>query len=361
MLSYDASHAQEQIEQEIAEIPSGAAVRQRKLPAADRMEFLFARQARKEIRRIVSDFDFVHIHSVWDSICRAALSVVAQSRVPWAVLSNGMLDPWSLAQKSLKKKIALALGMKSLLNRADFIHVGNETEESSIRMLGLTCPVEIIPNGIYPEEFNGLQQGGFFAAHPELKGQPYILFLGRLHHKKGLDFLADAFERVARKRPDVRLVVVGPDNGAREPFEKAIAQKSLSNRVHVIGPLFGRERFSAFRDAACFCLPSRQEGFSVAILEAMACGTPVVISEACNFPEVQTSGAGFVVPLEAGSIADAMDRIVSNPAFGLETGAKGRALVNARFVWPVIASAAIAAYEKAQNRRSKSKPTRASV
>ena len=109
--------------------------------------------------------------------------------------------------------------------------------------------------------------------------------MSRLHHGKGLDLLADAFASVNAAKPDVQLVVAGPDRGAQGPFLERIHRLGLASRVHVVGPLYDDAKKSALRDCSAYCLPSRQEAFSIAILEAMAAGAPCVISRACNFPE----------------------------------------------------------------------------
>lgn len=348
ILSYDTPSARTQIEQEIAEVPGASLLRRITLPAPDRFERLFALRAGKELNKVVANFDMIHVHNIWDSINRQAFTVARKQGVPYAILANGMLDPWSLQQKSWKKRLALSLGIRQMLNRAAFLHVGNLDEKIGVERLGLLAPVEIIPNGINPQEFDPLpEQGQFYAAHPELNGQPFVLFLSRLHYKKGLDYLAAAYVKIAPHHPMVHLVVAGPDDGARESFEREIHAAGLRERVHVVGPIYGRERFHILRDAACFCLPSRQEGFSIAILEAMACGTPVVISQNCHFPEVAESGAGEVVPLEVPAIASALDRVLSDGALRARMGTAGQALVHRQYTWPQVARQTLAAYERA--------------
>src|SRR5262249_20284038 len=156
---------------------------------------------------------------------------------------------------------------RRMLNRARSLHLGNDDERRLTEPLGLHPKSFIIPNGIFLSEFDPLPSPGTFCeAHPELRGDPFILFLSRLHHKKGLDILADAFAIVAVKMPKVRLVVAGADDGAKHSFEQRIKALGLTRRVHLVGPLYGRQKLAALVDASSFCLPSRQEGFSIAIL-----------------------------------------------------------------------------------------------
>jgi glycosyltransferase involved in cell wall biosynthesis len=214
--------------------------------------------------------------------------------------------------------------------------------------LRLTVPTVVLPNGVFLEELAPLPAPGTFrATHPELGAAPFVLFLARLHSKKGLDVLADAFVELGRWRADVRLVVAGPDDGAQVGFLRQVKGAGIAPRVHVVGPLYGRDKLSALVDAACFCLPSRQEGFSVAITEALACGIPVVISEACHFPEVADAQAGIVVPLEPATIARALETILADPALGGRMGQAGAALVRSRYTWDAIAAACLKAYQPA--------------
>jgi glycosyltransferase involved in cell wall biosynthesis len=350
LMAYDAPATKEAIDRERGEVAGADRIVLQLLPSPDRLESVFARGARRQIEHIIRDQSIVHTHSIWNSITRVAHASALAHGVPFVVLANGMLDPWSMRQKAMKKQLALATGMRNTLNRAAFIHVANEYEKQGVRAVNITAPVEIIPNGINPEEFEPRPPPGlFYAQHPELKNQPFVLFLSRVHFKKGLDYLAAAFARVAAKRPDVRLVVAGPDEGAREPFEAAIRASGLGDRVHLVGSIYSRDRYSALRDAACFCLPSRQEGFSVAILEAMACGTPVVVSEGCHFPELAARGAGEVVPLETGAIAEALERVLVNDALRERMGAAGREMVMSEYTWPLIAEKMAIAYGRFAN------------
>jgi glycosyltransferase involved in cell wall biosynthesis len=350
LASYEAPDAAERVGKAYGKVPRGLNFRLHALPRSGRLERLLARGARRTLRGFVADADVVHLHSVWDPVLVAAATEARRQHKPYFVLLNGMLDPWSLSQRAAKKRLALALVYRRMLNGAAALHLGNADEGHLIGPLGLRPPGVIIPNGVFFEEIEPLPAPGTFRRqHPELGDNPYVLFLSRLHFKKGLDYLADAFARTAKGHAGVRLVVAGPDDGAEQDFRQRVAAQGIADRVHVVGPLYGEAKFAAMVDATCFCLPSRQEGFSVAVLESLACGTPVVISPGCHFDEVGPAGAGRVVPLDSDAIAAALTDIVSNHATRQAMSANGRRLIQSHYTWQRVADLATAAYAKSLN------------
>jgi glycosyltransferase involved in cell wall biosynthesis len=328
-------------------IPYFEKVQRHELEPPDRLERLTARRARPALADLASAVQVLHLHGVWDPILKAAADEARLASRPYAIEPHGMLDPWSLRQSATKKRIALLLGYRKMLADACFLHALNSEEKSLIESLALPCPIEVIPNGVFLEEIEPLPpRGTFYAAHAPLEGKPYVLFLSRLHYKKGLDYLAVAFALLARENARVQLVVAGPDGGESEAFEQRVQQLGVGPRVHMVGPLYGRDKIAALVDAACFCLPSRQEGFSVAVTEALACGVPPVISQACHFPEVADAGAGEVVPLEAGAVAAALRRVLSDPQRRERMAAAGRELVASRYTWARVAAQTLEAYRR---------------
>jgi glycosyltransferase involved in cell wall biosynthesis len=316
------------------------------------LDKLTARPARRALAQLITKDHFVHLHGIWEPVLRAGGLVADDIGAPYTVTPHGMLDPWSLRQHAFKKRLAMRLGYRRMLVHAAFIHALNNEEARLMKPLSLGRPSEVIPNGIFLDELAVTPPAGTFrTAHPQLGDAQFVLFLSRLHEKKGLDYLADAFAMVAETHPHVKLVVAGPDGGARADFISRIEQAGIRDRVLLVGPLYAADKYGAMIDATCFCLPSRQEGFSVAIIEALACGLPVVVSENCHFEEIDTAGAGRVVRLEAEAIATALRGMLTNEATRLEMSERGRRLVHENYTWPQIAQMTIAAYERAWNQR----------
>lgn len=323
---------------DLAPIGNLSTAQVRQAPPLSLRQSMMSRTADAQLTAAMLEHDVVHMHGIWDLLLFAAAGAAHAKAKPYIITPHGMLDPWSLSQKRWKKWIALNLGWRSMLDRAAALHFLNDDERQLAARLKLVSPGFVIPNGIDPEVLEDHPSPTVFRKLvPALGDRPYILFLSRLHFKKGLDYLADAFHIVVQRGLDVDLVVAGPDDGALGAMEKRVAALGLVKRVHITGPIYGDAKLAALAGAACFCLPSRQEGFSVAILEALACGTPVVISENCHFPEVAQAGAGEIVPLEATAIATAISSILSDPRLGRQMGDAGRQLVADRFTWPRIA------------------------
>lgn len=335
----------------LASVPGMERVELLPLPPAHGLPLGLPALARS-LRGLAAGRDMLHLHGVWDPVLPLAARAAKALGVPYVLTPHGMLDPWCLAQKRLKKRLALRLFHADMLRGARFLHVLNSVEAEHVRALGLSQNLVVLPNGLFRQELFAMAAGDPHSRGPGAglarAGRPYALFLGRLHFKKGLDILAEAFRLVAQAVPEADLVVVGPDQGAGEAFRRSIEGFGLGERVRLPGPLYGADKLDALRGAACFCLPSRQEGFSMAVLEALGCGTPVVLSRQCNFPEVEAAGAGLCVDLTSRAVADALTAYLTSslagPASRLNAGAAGRALVAARYTWEGIAADMLAAY-----------------
>lgn len=347
LLTYNHPDAEERVAASLSRIPGFGRVAVRRIDGDGAMERLLALNARPVVRAVARTRGVLHFHGVWETLFVAAAGAARRAGAPYVVTPHGMLDPWCLAQRRLKKRLALAVAHRRMLNGAAFIHTLNADERRFIGALRVRAPAEVIPNGVFLEEFESLPApGAFRAGRADLGQDPYVLFLGRLHFKKGLDYLADAFALVLKDVPEARLVVAGPDDGARAPFLERARALKIDDRVLLPGPLYGRDKLAVMADAAAFCLPSRQEGFSMAITEALACGLPAVISAECHYPEVEASGAGMIAPLDPPTIARHLVSLLRDPALRAQMGGNGRRLVAERFTWPRIAAASVEAYAR---------------
>lgn len=317
------------------------------------------------LRELIARHDVVHVHNIWDPIMVHAVNEARRQKKPVVLSPHGILTRWALSEKRLKKAIAMRLLYRRAIMNVSVVHALSSFEREEMAAFGFGGKVVVVPNGVFLEEIDPLPAAGtFYKSHPEFNGDPFVLFLSRLHAIKGLDILVDAFARVLNNlqhptptpssSPGVhsagalpRLVIVGPDFGMEASIREQAARLSISDRVHLTGPIFGRGKYEAMVDCACFCLPSGHEAFSVAIAEAMACRACVVISPECHFPEAAEAGAGLVVERDASKLAEALQKIFSSETQRRTMGERGRKLIEDRFTWTKVAEALVAAYRGA--------------
>ncbi len=303
---------------------------------ASRSAWLRQGKLRAYFRRRMEVVDGVHIHGLWETHTSVAAHGARALNKPYILSAHGMLESWALANKRLKKKIYSAIVERRNIEHAACLHALTQAEAEDYRRFGSRRPIAVIPNGIsLPASVNG----ALFLEHfPELKGKRIILYLGRLHFKKGVDILIEAWAELAGRFPEAVLVMAGPDcEGTRVSLELSIVQRGLSGRVVFTGMLAPAMKWSALANAHCFTLPSYSEGLSVAVLEALGMGVPVIISDRCNLPEVQQYNAGWQIRATADELTEALQEMLRNePAANAERGSRGRRLVHDRFSWPVV-------------------------
>lgn len=296
------------------------------------LEKLFGFNARKALRRLITDYGVVHIHGIWSQLAAEACKYAKRAGIPYVIAPRGMLDPWSLRQRRLKKQLALTLKWRSILDNAHFIHALNDDEARLIGKLGLKSRVRVSPNGIFVEKLQQLKDVD--GSDCRARYGEYILFMSRLHYKKGLDFLIQGYSEYLKRGGTARLVIAGPDEGEKSKTLALIDRLGIQASVSMIGPVYGQAKYQLLRGAKVFCLPSRQEGFSMAIIEAAAAGVPVVISTHCHFDEIAQAGAGDVIELDAEAIGGSLYKYA---AFNTDAGQRGSELIRKKYIWETIA------------------------
>jgi len=303
---------------------------------------------RKTLLKEAYNFDIIHIHDIWHYPNYVGYYASKKIGKPYIITTHGTLEPWALKYKGLKKRIYAALIQKRILKEASAIHAITDEEVKHIRDFGIDNNIVIIPNGINPEDFQILPSRlEVEKLYPELKDKKIILFLGRIHPKKGLDILAKAFGKIARERNDVYLLIVGPDNdGYQAEIEKMLKTEGVLNKAIFTGMLSGRKKLIALSGADLFVLPSYSEGFSMAILEAMISSLPVIITRQCNFPEIAETNAGIVIEPDVDQLSNSLMKLLDKPRLCEEMGANGQHLVMAKFTWDKIAKQMINLYKE---------------
>jgi len=282
----------------------------------------------RALEQHMDDFDIVHLHSVflWP-IWAAAKAAHIRSR-PYVLSPRGMLSPELIHAKSrLVKSVWIALFGRELIANAAAIHVTSEGEKADIQRLGLpNRQCAVIPNGV--ELPDRLCNAG--AADARM-----VLSLGRISWKKGLDRLICAFAYA----PSGELVIAGNDDEALTPKLRALAQSlGLAERVRFVGAIHGAEKFALMQQASLFALASHSENFGNAVLEAMACGVPVVVTPQVGVAEhVASFGAGLVVDGDPSAFGPALASLLADPARRRAFGDAGRDAAQQRFSWPHVA------------------------
>ncbi|MBV8780052.1 MAG: glycosyltransferase [Phycisphaerae bacterium] len=265
----------------------------------------------RQLSTLIAAADIVHIHALWESIQHQAALISRRMNKPYLFTPHGMLDPWSLAQGRLKKRLYLALRLRRNLSLASAIHFTNAIERDLVSRLNIAAPTIVEPYILDLREFAAiLPPGTFRATVPQLQQGPIVLFLGRLHKKKGLSLLMPAFAAMEGK--DAMLVLAGPiDDEYRAELQKQIDELQIGSRVVFTGMLTGPQRVAAFADADVFVLPSYQENVGIAVIESLAAGTPVIISDRVNIhPEIARADVGEVIPPQIEPLAEALNRML---------------------------------------------------
>lgn len=292
---------------------------------------------RQGLQEQIRNADGVHLHGLWEGSTAEAAGAARRLGKPYVISAHGMLEPWALAKKRVKKLVYAALVERENVAGATCLHALTEAEAEQFVAFGARSPIAIIPNAV--ECPTDVDERMFLREYPALRGTRVVLFMARLHAKKGLDLLLEAWGSIAVRHPDARLVLAGPDSDGTEARLRAeVARAGLGESVVFAGMLRGEMKWSALAAAEGFVLPSYSEGLSVAVLEAMGMGLPVVVTRQCNLPEVGTHGAGWVTEPDADEVCGALKNLLDRtPAENCAMGARGARLVKERYAWPVVA------------------------
>jgi glycosyltransferase involved in cell wall biosynthesis len=299
------------------------------------------------LKENASRFDAVIVNGLWQYHSFGAWRALRNAGVPYFVFTHGMLDPWfkrTYPLKHLKKWIYWPLAEYRVLRDAQAVLFTSEEERLLARKSFwlYRANEHVIAYGTTPPPNDAAQlREGFLAANPELRGRRVLLFLSRIHVKKGCDLLIRALAGFAATQPALHLVVAGPDQtGWVEALQQLARRLGVSDRVTWPGMLRGDMKWGAFYAAEAFILPSHQENFGIAVAEALGCGRPVLISDKVNiWREVQSHGAGIVAPdTEEGTLKLLQEWLSLTSDQRSTMGRNARALFEERFTVDAMAA-----------------------
>lgn len=254
------------------------------------------------LRENASNYDAIIVNGLWNHSTFAAAQILPTAGTPYFVFPHGMMDPWFRRTYPLKhaaKQAFWLLGTGNMMSCSKAVLFTCEEERVQARgeFFGYHYNESVVGYGTRAAPaFTEAMGLAFRHSVPDLKSPKFILFLGRIHKKKGCDLLIEAFSRISETFPGIDIVLAGPDEFGLSARLKVLASSlGVSGRIHWPGPLYGDAKWGALHGAEAFILPSHQENFGIAVAEALSCGTPVLISDKVNiWREIDESRAGLI-------------------------------------------------------------------
>jgi len=275
----------------------------------------------------ISKFDILHGHGIWQMPVHHMAQLARMKNIPYIITPRGMLEPWPLNAKRWKKKLALTLYQRHDLAKATCIHATAQMEVENIRKLGFKNPIAVIPNGLDINEFP-------VKPKPITKEKHTLLFLSRIHPKKGIELLIDAWQQLdntLRQYWQVKIAGNG-EEGYIASLEKLIKERGLNEEIKFIGPQFGEAKLAAYHGADLFVLPTHSENFGVVVAEALACDVPVITTKGAPWEELNTCNAGWWIDIGVQPLVEALQEALQlSEEQRIQMGQNGRKLVEEKY------------------------------
>ncbi|HEV7425819.1 MAG TPA: glycosyltransferase [Thermoanaerobaculia bacterium] len=312
------------------------------------MGFAYAPEMKAALRLLIAGADVVHTQMPFVYPTYVASRLALRSGKPFFYQQRGNFLASHVQRRALKKRIYIELFEKPVLRRASGLIALSNAEKEAFHRLAPDAPSVIIPNGV---TVPARDDGAAARVHARW-GVPeeaiVLLFFSRLEPWKGADEILAAFDRVQSESPDVFLVMAGDDHCGVETRWRPVSERAgYARRLVFTGGLTGPEKEDMLHRADLFSLPSRGEGLSMAMLEAMAHGTAVMLSPECNFPDAERIGAGVTVKRDVETMAAALKTLLSEPERLRAMGDAGRALMIQEYSWDVVTDRLIDVYRAA--------------
>ena len=299
--------------------------------------FKYSRPLATWLNANVKNFDLAHIHAVFNHSSMSASQACRKAGVPYVIRPLGTLDPWSMTQKSLRKRLFWQLSGKAMLRDAAAVHYTSEAEKlSTERHLNLNHG-KVISLGV--DANNSNSNGRMFS-------EPYVLVLSRLHPKKAVDVLIEAFQSLIQSGKFARWRLVIAGDGPPDYVAKLKAQVAATDRVVFTGWLDEDKKHEVLGGASLLALPSHQENFGLCVMEALSHSVPVLVSPNVNLAtEIVSANAGWISAIDKDALATRLAEALSDEDELMERGQSGREL-SRKYSWENAATELISLYKE---------------
>ncbi len=301
----------------------------------------------KALKENLKQFDIVHLHEFRTLQNAAAYKYLTKYKIPYILSAHGSVLRL-MGKEFLKMLFDKSIGFKILKSTKRVIAVSKIEVEQYISMGVPADKIIVIPNGINLSEFNNAEQlKGKFRERHKLADKKILLFVGRLNAIKGIDFLLNTFAILTKDVKDTILVIAGPDDGYKNEIESRINLLNINDKVLLIDGLYGEDKIAAMTDADIFIYPSRHEIFGIAPLEALMCGTPVIVTDNCGCADfLREANGGIVVKYQdISGLLSAIQDILNNKDNAKKKASRGSELVQKKFNWDEITKNMIKLYK----------------
>jgi len=299
------------------------------------------------IRKEIKDYEIVHIHEHRQTLAIIASHFARKNNIPYIVQAHGSVLPF-FQKEGLKNLFDKVFGFKILHNAACVFALTEVEKEQYLKMGVDEDKIEIVPLGINLEEYENLPDYGRFRSKFNISDDDkLILFVGRIHEIKGLDLLIDSFNDLIdlNENKNIKLAIVGPDDGYLVELEDKIRAYSLDDNVIVTGPLYKEEKQEALVDCDLFVMPSKYESFTTSGLEAMACSKPLVLTKNNHIHDWVEGNCGLACDDDNDSLRSAIEKLLFDEDLSKTYGENGKRLIKERYNWDMINKQILEIYE----------------